>query len=110
MRESVYLHVRRVKLKGLGRIGNGISVRLHFDVSLFKYSVLALFSKILESEPSTHLSSVAKERRLLVILFNSLGIEINRSRPIMLSKCGVAFDLQGISSLGDGRGHFDSGM
>lgn len=41
MRDSLYLHVRRVKFEGLGRIGNGISVSLHFDVSLLRYSVLA---------------------------------------------------------------------
>ena len=110
MRDSIYLHVCRIKLEGLGRIGDGISVSLHFDVSLFKHPVLAYFFLCQGSDPSTHLSSVAEKRRLLVILINGLGVEIDRSRPIMLSKCGVAFDLQGIRSLGDGGGHFDGGI
>lgn len=36
MRDSIYLHVCRIKLEGLGRIGDGISVSLHFDVSLYQ--------------------------------------------------------------------------
>lgn len=59
--------------------------------------------------PSTNLSSVAEKRRLLVILINGLCIEIDRSRPIMLSECGVAFHFQSSGSLGDGGGHFEDG-
>ena len=48
---------------------------------------------------STYLSAIAVERRLLIVLLNSLGIKVHGRRPLMLSKRLVSLCLQRSSSL-----------
>jgi hypothetical protein len=90
-----YLDIVRVERNGLVRICNCIAIRFELDVCLAKG--VSRRECAADGRLAAYLGTICVERRLLVPQFYGLGVEVERSGPVLVLESFIAlvFELGG---------------